>query len=186
MSGHLTFWYKRYEKIKTRDDKGVVNGVQIVEAEDCINLNDVLRGWWKESNVFTLMLKDAHEESREVEMPPKVREELEKNRKPIPKEKGWFMSQIDLHGVDIRRYRAATEVIVNLSSEDLPSVLAPRLLAPAKPPEVQISTASTPVEEPTLTTSTEPAGMRVVRQEPEEVQQSAPQEVVEPTLSITD
>ena len=129
MSAETTFWYKRRE---------VVKGL-IIECEDCINLYDVMRGFWKDDNTFVLQMKDAHEESRVPDEHPKVREEQKKAGKIPSKERVWVLSYIDLHGIDIFRYRTATELIVPTKLDQLTLVQHPRVL---NPPKVEVTQTS--------------------------------------------
>ena len=130
MSVDLLFWYKRYERVPKHDDKtGEQIGVIIVEAEDCLNLYDVLRGYWHDQYTFRVIMKDAHEETREIELPPKVKRDMINQKKPIPKEKMWLVSQVDLIGEDIRRFKLATELALPTDRDLLPRVIAPHALS---------------------------------------------------------
>lgn len=153
MSAETTFWYKRRE---------VVKGL-VIECEDCINLYDVLRGFWKDDNTFVLQMKDAHEESRVPDEHPKVREEQKKAGKIPSKERVWVLSYIDLHGIDIFRYRTATELIIPTKMDQLTPVQNPRVLNPPK-----VEGAQTAVDQAGNTDQKAENPLKVVKDEVEE------------------
>lgn len=167
MATETTFWYKRYERVPKKDEKGITVGFIIVEAEDCVNLYDVIRGFWWNGETFKLQMKDGHEESVEKDMHPKIRKELEDRNKEIPREKRYLLSYIELHGNDIRRFRAATELMLPVGVE-LPEVIHPREIQPEKP-QFDVTTSITS-EPPTSETTSIPhitPTMKVVREEPD-------------------
>lgn len=155
MSAELTFWYKRREVVPGKDGTNI-----ILECEDCINLYDVLRGFWKDDNTFVLQMKDAHEESRLPDMHPKIAEEMKKAGKVPSKERLWVLSYIELHAIDIFRYRTATELMVPSKLDQLTPVQHPRIL---NPPKVEVTQ-----------TNVAPEGMKAVKDEVEEAPATLP------------
>lgn len=161
MGTETTFWYKRREQVK---------GL-IVECEDSINLYEVVRGWWSDDNTFLLQMKDAHEESRIPEVHPKIAEEQKKAGKIPSKERVWVLSYIQLHGIDIFRYRTATELMIPTAIDQLTKVQYPHVL---NPPKTDVSVSQTPT------------GMKVVKDEVEEAPVTLPKiEVGDPIDPVT-
>ena len=174
MSTETTFWYKRREVVPDRENPGQKI---IVECEDCINLYDVLRGFWKDDNTFMLQMKDAHEESRYPEnLPPKVMDEMKRTNKLPPKERQWVLSYIELHGIDVFRYRTATELLITKDINALTQVQYPRILNKPKP-EVQAEVTQTAEEKKPENPS---SGMKVVKDEVEEAPSTLPKFEVDP------
>lgn len=95
------FYYKRKVTVSVKNEEGK-DVDKVIEVEDCFNLAESIRGHWASSELFLVMLKDGHEESKVVAM-----KGLEKI-----KERNWYISQIELYGDDIARYRKATEFII--------------------------------------------------------------------------
>lgn len=163
MSTETTFWYKRREVIPSKDHP---EGKIIVECEDCINLYDVLRGFWKDDNTFVLQMKDAHEESRYPDLPQKVVDEMKRNNKLPPKERQWVLSYVELHAIDILRYRTATELMVTGDLDRLSKVQYPKVLNPPKPKAEVTITQIAEGETSTDQKAENPSeGMKVVRDE---------------------
>lgn len=99
MSGRM-FYYKRKVSVGAKDEEGK-DITKVIEVEDCFNLANAIRGHWASSELFLVMLNDGHEESKVVGT-----KGLEKIR-----ERNWYISQIELYGDDIARFRKATEAI---------------------------------------------------------------------------
>ena len=165
MSSETMFWYKRYERVPARDEKNQpTGGIVIVEAEDCFNLYEVIRGHWKDGGTFLVWLKDGHEESIEKEYPDQVKAQMLRQGKDLPKERRYLLSQIELMGEDVRRFKLASELVLHRIPEvDLPNVIAPHALNLPKSPVAEVTMTSAP-------TNTGPIpSMKVVKEEKEEV-----------------
>jgi hypothetical protein len=177
MSVETTFWFTRYERLPKRDDKGnITSGIIIVEAEDCINLYEVQRGWWRDDQTFILQMKDGHEESVEKEFNENpntdraLKEEMRKRGKEIPRERRFLVSHIELHGRDIQRFKAATEHLLP-QGVALPEVIRPRAIQPQAPVDVQVTQTSTnPSTNPAKIIPNITPAMTVVREEVKEEQ----------------
>jgi hypothetical protein len=106
MSSETMFWYTRRQQGK--DSAG--NPI-IFELLDCLNIYEVSRAFWEDPYTLVLMMKDGHEETRLVEIPPGTKG-IDKS-KPPQKERAWFMSQLRLNAKDAARFKLASEIIVD-------------------------------------------------------------------------
>lgn len=164
MSAETTFWYKRRELIPQKDGTRL-----LVECEDCINLYDVLRGFWKNDSTFVLQMKDAHEESRLPDVPLKVEEEQKKTGKVPSKERLWVLSYIELHEIDIFRYRTATELMIPSKLDQLTKVQPPTIL---NKPKVEVT--QTAVDQVGNTNQKAENPLKVAKDEAEELPSTLP------------
>jgi hypothetical protein len=100
MSTESLFYYRRLTPKKKEEE-----GFDITEIWDSFNPFRILRGWWSTPEVFSVRLDDGHEETHDV---PKL---IGKNgKRESVKEKGWFITQIDMCKEDADRLRKATEL----------------------------------------------------------------------------
>jgi len=98
------FWYKR--KVVTKG-KGVNEEGKEVEKDittvywDCLNTECIVRGLWRDKNIFSVLMNDGHEQAEDRQKP------IFKNGKPtgyeVKRERDWFYSQIDLDIEDAQR-----------------------------------------------------------------------------------
>lgn len=100
------FWYKRkvtrQKEVEKDGKKEIVN--EVINVWDCINVDTIVRGFWKSEEVFSLMLNDGHEQSEDRQRP------IYKNGKAVgtetKRERDWFYSQIDLDIEDTEKLMA--------------------------------------------------------------------------------
>lgn len=141
------FFYRTRDVLrhKQEDKEG------IIEHWDCINLYDVVRGWWEDMETFILMMKDGHEEAMEKDMPQKTRLEYINNKRDIPRERKWAVSYIKLHGIDIDRYRMASELMLGAppvhDGKFIEQVPRPRLMEAPKPSKPTLSVVNNTEED---------------------------------------
>jgi|ERR1044072_1665075 hypothetical protein len=82
-------------------------------VEDCFNVNKVIRGHWVSKDTFTVMLDDGHEQADEVEK-PKLNAKRQVVGVEVKRERGWYMSQINLDKEDAERLRVFNEGIAKM------------------------------------------------------------------------
>lgn len=96
MSLENLFYYRRLK-----------DGKPVEEIWDCFSVFRVVRGWWSSPEVFSVMLDDGHEEARDAERT------FTRNGKPKTeqiRERGWYLTQIDMCRQDGERLKKATEL----------------------------------------------------------------------------
>lgn len=76
---------------------------------DCFNVNKVIRGHWVSKDTFTVMLDDGHEQSDDVEK-PKYNSKKQVVGVEVKRERGWYMSQINLDREDAERFKECVEM----------------------------------------------------------------------------
>lgn len=109
----MLFYYKREVK-NTVPVENPVEGepkFKVVTSfvEDCFNVNKVIRGHWVSENTFTVMLDDGHEQADDVEK-PKLNAKKQVVGVEVKRERGWYMSQINLDKEDAERFKRITEL----------------------------------------------------------------------------
>lgn len=101
------FYYETYEEV-VRDPK---EGKVMVKLFNCFNIDNVQEAKWHKGR-FVVILNDLHEETVEDNLPDKIRIEMNKAGKGIPKHKEWMATQIVLQSQDVVRFKKVAELFV--------------------------------------------------------------------------
>ncbi len=90
------FYYTRKVVLKNQEGQE-----HIIDVQDCFNIDCVVRAVWASEVVFMVLLNDGHEESKNT---------FDTKGRPV-KTRDWHVSQIELFGEDVKRFRSLTELV---------------------------------------------------------------------------